>query len=110
MFTGQLERNNWLAEASLEKRLWRITGFLSVALCGAAILLSGTRAAMLAAVIGLFCLAGLSRFRPAAKHLVAGVLILVALAAFVVSPAGERLRARARWSADESFGGARPRC
>lgn len=97
-----------LAAASLEKRLWRVTGFVSAALCGIAILLSGTRAAMLAAAIGLVCLAGVSRFRPVAKHLIGAVLILVALTAFVVSSAGERVRARVRWSADESFGGARP--
>jgi O-antigen ligase len=97
-----------LAEASIETTAWRVLGFSSAFLCGTAILLSGTRAAILAALVGLVCLATLSRFRPARNHVLAGLLAIAAFTALFLSPAGGYLRARVRWSSDESFGGGRP--
>jgi O-antigen ligase len=69
--------------------------------------LSGSRGALLALVAGLCVLA--ARTKPKAKTVMKwAVLTGVLFAAFYVSPAAERLRARAHWISDERTGGARP--
>jgi O-antigen ligase len=97
-----------LATASIETGMWRLAGLSASVICGIAILLSGTRAAMLAAIVGFVCLATLSHYRPRRQHVLAGLLFLAGFGVFVASPLGERVRARVRWSSDESFGGGRP--
>jgi O-antigen ligase len=77
-------------------------------LSGAAIVLSGTRSAILAVACGFVVLGVLSGFRPGRKHILAGLLIAGLLLAFYLSAAGTRLQARVRWSSDEPVGGARP--
>jgi hypothetical protein len=72
-----------------------------------AIVLSGTRAAVLGLLAGS---AGLVLFSPPRWKGRAAALGLIALASFGVfyySPAGERLRARMRWSIEDAQGGAR---
>ncbi|MGJ5817450.1 O-antigen ligase family protein [Paludibaculum fermentans] len=72
----------------------------------AAILLSGTRAALLGLAVGAVFLLLLRR--PSLRTL--GILSLcavTALALLLLSPAGGKLLARAKWSADDAKGGAR---
>jgi len=72
----------------------------------AAILLSGTRGALLALMLGLCIFAAL--LRPNLRAIAAGAGIAgVALALFYISPAGERLRARVHWIGEDRTGGAR---
>jgi len=97
-----------VALARLELALWRWLGILACILSGAAIVLSGTRSAILAVGAGFVSLAFLSGFKPGRKHAVAGLVCAGLLFAFYFSPAGTRLRARVRWSSDEPIGGARP--
>ena len=86
----------------------RWLAFLACILAGAAIVLSGTRSAILAVAAGFLSLAVLSGFKPRRKHLTAVLLFAGLLVAFYFSPAGTRLQARVRWSSDEPIGGARP--
>ena len=71
-----------------------------------AILLSGSRGAMLALAAGLCLLAAMLRPRVRATTTVA-VLASLAVGAFYFSPAGGRLRARAHWIGEDRAGGAR---
>jgi len=82
VFTSQKDRWRWVA----------------IPLAVIAIVLSGTRGAILALIIG----AAVQRIRW--KYAIAAV---AAAAVFLVSPAGERLRARAHWSSEDLLGGAR---
>lgn len=96
----------------IEQRFWRWASIAAGVLAAAAIVLSGTRSAMLGVFAGLAVLA-VMRFRvPSAKRrrkpVLAGLLAAAIFIAFYISPAGARLRARVRWSADEPIGGARP--
>jgi O-antigen ligase len=97
-----------LAVARLERGLWRWLGSLACVLAGAAIVLSGTRSAILAVVMGLASLAWFAGFRPRRSHWLAGLAAAAIFVAFYIAPAGTRLRARVRWSSDEPVGGARP--
>jgi hypothetical protein len=97
-----------VALARVEIGLWRWLAILSCVLSGAAIVLSGTRSAILAVAAGFLSLAVLSGFKPGRKHVLAGLLCAGLLLAFYFSPAGARLQARVRWSSDEPIGGARP--
>ncbi len=84
----------------------RPLAFLASA-CGIiAILLSGSRGAVAALFLGACVLAVM--LRPNAR-VVAGAAALAALAlgAFYFSPAGQRLRARVHWIAEDRLGGAR---
>ena len=87
---------------------WRILGVANAALCAFAIVLSGTRSAILAAVCGCGMLA--FRYRPSLKKTAAGLaIVLVAFAGFYYSPLGLKLRGRTRWYVEDSTGGARLR-
>ena len=96
-----------LGTASMDSsRLWKYLGTTTAGLASVAILLSGSRAAVIGAICGLGCLMFLSR--PAVR------VVAVTLAAVVIvsgaiyfSPAGARLRARLYWIGDERPGGAR---
>ena len=100
----------------VERGLWRWVAVFACILSAAAIILSGTRAAMLGVVVGL-CALGTTRvlrktqefsWRRAGKPLLAGLIVAGIVTGFYFSPAGTRLRARVRWSVDEPIGGARP--
>jgi O-antigen ligase len=75
-----------------------------------AIVLSGTRAAILAVACGAAGMVAMqpSRFRFGNRSLVTAVAACLLFAAFYISPAGTLLRARVVWSGDEPLGGARP--
>ena len=88
--------------------LWRQIALLATILSGAAILVSGTRSAMIAAGVGLLFLVFSRGIRPGRRHLITALAIAGALVIFYESPGGIGLRARVQWSADETIGGARP--
>lgn len=95
--------------ARLETGPWKAAAIATSAAAGFAIVLSGTRAAILGMVAGILFAAvqeGLSaeKLRRLAIGTAAGLALLTA---FYISPAGERLRARAHWSLDDRLGGAR---
>jgi O-antigen ligase len=94
--------------ARIEIGLWKRLALFACILSGAAIVLSGTRSAILAVAAGFAVLAVSSGLKPARSHILAGLLFTGLLLAFYWSPAGTRLRARVRWSSDEPTGGARP--
>ncbi len=90
-----------------ERRLWRLVGIAAWALGSAAIVLSGTRAAVLGLAAGGILLLHWFRPRISRRAIAAGLAAAVALLLFYVAPAGQKLRSRVRWSAEDRFGGAR---
>jgi O-antigen ligase len=97
-----------LTLARIETGIPRVLALLACILAGVAIVLSGTRSAILAVAAGFLSLAFFTSFKPNRNHAIAGVAFAAILAAFYLSPAGTRLKARVRWSSDEPVGGARP--
>lgn len=80
--------------------------WIACGLIAAGIVVSGTRAALLGLGVGLLMLMLMNR-----QHwrfaLATSVCAALALAVFLVSPGGERLRARVQWAAEDLRGGAR---
>ena len=70
-----------------------------------AMVLSGTRAALVGLLIGVLFVGVRSQIRPIWLGWSAVAVIL--MAGFYVSPLGEKLRARAFWSSEDALGGAR---
>src|ERR1700733_1331569 len=97
-----------VALARVEIGLWKWLALLACVLTGAAIVLSGTRSAILAVAAGFAVLTISSGLKPVRRHVLAGLLFAGLLVVFYLSPAGTRLQARVRWSSDEPTGGARP--
>jgi hypothetical protein len=101
--------------ASRPSQPWKIAAIAASVLAIFAIVLSGTRAALLGFLIGAMfvILLGQGRALPAAVKrtgllATTGALLLVVLTiAFYFSPAGERLRARAFWASEDRLGGSR---
>ncbi|MGA3075019.1 MAG: O-antigen ligase family protein [Bryobacteraceae bacterium] len=92
---------------SEEHQHWRWLSWIAVAAGAVAIVLSGTRAAMIGMLAGAVLLT-LWRGPYASRRLTATALAMVAATAvFYVSPAGEKLRARVHWARQEPAGGAR---
>ncbi|HEV2447803.1 MAG TPA: O-antigen ligase family protein, partial [Candidatus Sulfopaludibacter sp.] len=92
----------------LETERWRkYAAICSSALAAVAIVLSGTRSAMLGLLVGGVVFAALGRLRIRARGLVSGMACAAALALFFFSPAGLKLRARLHWSLEDARGGAR---
>jgi O-antigen ligase len=93
----RLEHNKWMKLAA-----WSTT-ILAVF----AIVLSGTRSAMLGLLIGaiVFLIAGRPRVRARAIGL--SLAVLTAFALFFFAPPGAKLRARLHWSLEDVRGGAR---
>ena len=97
-----------IALARLEKAGWPKTAALAVtALAAFAIVLSGTRSALLGLLIGaaIYILAGRLRIR--LRFITFSLACAAALALFSYSPLGAKLRARLHWSLDDVRGGAR---
>ena len=97
-----------LALGALEKERWRIRGALATALLAAlAIVLTGTRAALLGLFAGavVFILARRTRFR--AREVALCFACAAGLVLFFFSPPGAKLRARLHWSIEDASGGAR---
>ena len=104
-------------------RIWRWLAASTAALAIVAMILTGTRAALLGLIAGVVILAFLSPRRPdsSAPHLpdsppprlrgrwlAITAAFIVALGAFYFSPAGKGLRDRVNWVSSEPLGGARP--
>jgi O-antigen ligase len=90
-----------------ERATWKSFGFLTVFVAGTAIILTGSRGAVVGLTAGLTIYAALAQVRICT---VAVVLLSAVLAftLFFVSPAGQGLRARAHWIGEDRTGGARP--
>jgi O-antigen ligase len=88
-------------------RVWRVFATVVMPVAGVATIMTGTRSALVGAVCGLIVVA--LRFRPrlTVARVAAAVVIAGAFVGFYLSPAGERLRARVRWSTEDPRGGAR---
>jgi O-antigen ligase len=86
---------------------WKTIARITIALATLAIILSGTRSAMLGLLAGALLFAVIAR--PAINRRTTMVLMAAAacMALFYISPAGEKLRARVHWSRDDVRGGAR---
>ncbi len=98
-----------LALERAEQGWWRSVGRAAGILSGLAVLLTGTRSAIVAVVAGFVFLALRTRWNGTfAKQASAALLLTAALVAFYFSPSGVRLRARVSWSSEEPLGGARP--
>lgn len=93
--------------ATESHRWWKALGGAAAILGSAAIVLSGTRGAMLALAVAAISIWIWKRPRLASRYaiLVAGLCVLVAM--FFISPAGAQLRARWHWARDDLRGGAR---
>ncbi len=97
-----------LALAALEKAgIWRVAAGAASGLAAIALLLNGTRAALLGVAAGgvVFLLA--RRQRIGVRAGAAGLACAAALVLFFFSPAGVKLRARLHWSLEDARGGAR---
>jgi O-antigen ligase len=101
-----------LAQRGIEEsHVWRRLAVVASGLATVAMLLTGTRAAVLAFVAGgaVFALwrgSRLTRRQVSAAGL-AAALAIAAVAALYYSPPGRQLRSRARWFAEDPWGGAR---
>jgi len=76
-----------------------------VAAC--ALLLTGTRAAVLGLIAGALVWMAVRRVRVSRRALLLAGVAVVAGVVFYFAPPGRQLRARARWFADDPWGGAR---
>ena len=90
-----------------DDRRWRATASLAVILATFAIVLSGTRSAMLGLLIGAIVFVAIARPRLDRKVMLIVVGGIACLGLLYVSPAGGKLRARVHWSLDDVRGGAR---
>jgi O-antigen ligase len=97
-----------LALARLEDdRLWKITARVTMLLAAFAIVLSGTRSALLGLLAGAMVFVAIARPRIDRKALLIMTAAAACLAMLYISPAGAKLRARVHWSLDDVGGGAR---
>jgi O-antigen ligase len=95
------------ALAAADRGFFRAAGAGAALLSACAIVLSGTRMALLAVVAGGLYLAW--RIRPKISRRALAVLagVVICIPVFYWSPAGLRLRTRVHWIADDPRGGAR---
>ncbi len=94
----------WAAE---QRRLWRVFGISTAAIASAAIILSGTRSAILGLAAGVVLLWAWRRPVPRTREWLVLAAIAVSAVAFYFTPPGQKLRARTRWYVEDSQGGAR---
>ncbi|HVV47614.1 MAG TPA: O-antigen ligase family protein, partial [Bryobacteraceae bacterium] len=100
-----------IALLRIERGVWKCFAALASVTIASAIILSGTRAAILAVVCGVAAMIVMQRragLRIRARNVIAASAACVLCVAFYFSPAGTLLRARVVWSGDEPLGGARP--
>ena len=98
-----------LALAQWETRaLWRRMAAIAAAVAFVAMLLTGTRAAVLGLGAGGALWVGWSGYRIPRRWLLAAAVLAVGGVGFYVSPPGEQLRSRVRWFVEDPWGGARP--
>ena len=74
----------------------------------AALLLTGTRAAVLGLCAGAAAWCYWIGFRPSRRVIGASLLVLAAVGVFYFSPMGQPMRSRTRWFQEDPWGGARP--
>lgn len=98
-----------LALRRMEESGWRTFALAAAVLAIFAIVLSGTRAAIVGLLAGALLWLLLERPRAHARGAWLTAAGVVAFALLFVSPAGLKLRARLHWSLDDSRGGARLR-
>jgi hypothetical protein len=97
-----------LALSTLEKaRIWCVAAWAASGLAAIAILLNGTRAALLGVAAGVVVLLLARQRRIGVRAGAAGLACAAALVLFFFSPAGLKLRARLHWSLEDARGGAR---
>src|SRR5579875_3474733 len=91
------------------RRAWKIAAVSTSLLALAAMILSGTRAALAGALAGAVLTLARERFprRRVFRSIALAAAALAIFAAFYRSAAGERLRARVHWSREDRLGGAR---
>jgi O-antigen ligase len=98
-----------LALTRLEKARWAQLSATGVAvLVIIALVLNGTRSALLGLLAGMIVLAILNRPRVGARFVMIAAAVAAFGAVFFFSPAGTKLRARVHWSTEDVWGGARP--
>jgi len=98
-----------LALAALESSdFWRRLALTAAALAFMAMILTGTRAAILGLLAGGAVWLYWRGYRITRRMLALAAAVLIAGAVFYFSPAGWQLRSRARWFAEDPWGGARP--
>jgi O-antigen ligase len=85
----------------------RTLAWAAAALAAVAVVLSGTRAGLAGLAVGCIALWSLERGRIGKRQIALAVAALGLFGALWFSPAGAKLRARVRWSADDPWGGAR---
>jgi O-antigen ligase len=88
-------------------RWWRGAGRIAFCASVFALLLTGTRSALLGFVIGAVLLASRSRMRITRSRALVGLLVAAGLCAFIASPAGGRLRDRLSQWVQDPVGGPR---
>jgi O-antigen ligase len=107
---------NWLAMAAFlslelarleERRLPRHAAYAAASVAICAMVLTGTRGALLAAVAGCAILLRAQVWRITRRAMAVGGCIAVVAILFYVSPAGWNLHSRARWFREDPRGGAR---
>jgi O-antigen ligase len=91
-----------------ESRVWGLVGAAAGALGAVALILTGTRAALLGLACGAVFLVVWLQPRMGARVIVAGLVAVAVMAGFYFSPAGQMLRSRMRWFIEDPAGGARP--
>ena len=99
-----------IAAALSEQSLgWRVTGWAAAGLATTAVVLSGTRAALVGEFAGAVFLAIWMRGRWVRRRRVwiAALVLVSAATVFYLSGPGEKLRTRVHWSVEDRAGGAR---
>ncbi len=89
-----------------QARGWKWFAAISAVAGAIAIVLSGSRGALLALIFGAVVRVMLKR-PPARLVAACSLAVIVSFAVFYISPAGERLRARVHWIGEDAAGGAR---
>jgi O-antigen ligase len=97
-----------LALRSMEKSaLWRGAAMAAAMLGTGAMLLTGTRAAIVGLIAGTAVLLIVQWSRPGRRTVAGAVLSVIAIGAFYYAPPGQQLRSRMRWFVEDQWGGAR---
>jgi hypothetical protein len=87
------------------ERNW--VGLAAVVLGSTAVALSGTRAGLVALIVGALVLWGMERRRFTTRTMWIAGSVAAVLVLFYVSPAGQQLRGRMRWFREDPAGGSR---
>ena len=98
-----------VAVALIEKSHgWKSLGIAAGVLGAVALVLTGTRAAMLGLGCGAAFLVFWLRPRIRVREISAGLVAVAVIAGFYFSPAGRMLRSRTEWFVEDPLGGGRP--